>query len=182
MIKKVTLSLVATMLAGMTLVASSAPALACDNNNNNLRGFNGNGRYNAIAAQNYLYNNQLNNGFNGLNSGFNNKALKQARKMQHRQRQAQRRLMKQQYAAVNGNNGYNIVNNPYVNPGLANAYLNSGGACSNGLNNNTNGLYNNGLYNNGLYNNSLYNNAGLYGNPVNGFGVSSLLGRVLNRL
>lgn len=181
MIKKVTLSLVATMLAGMTLVASSAPALACDNNN--LRGFNGNGQYyNAVAAQNYLYNNQLNNGFN---NGFNNKAFKQARKMQHKQRQAARRLMQQQYAALNGN--YNNVNNPYynnannayLNQGLANAYLNSGGSCNNGLYNSgrNNGLYN-GLYN-GL-NNGLYN-TGLNGN-LNGYGVSSLLGRVLNRL
>ncbi|MBX9668599.1 MAG: hypothetical protein K2X93_13320 [Candidatus Obscuribacterales bacterium] len=178
MIKKVTLSLVATMLAGMTLVASSAPVLACDNNN--LRGFNGNGNsryYNATAAQNYLYNK---NGFgfnNGFNNNYNKQAAKQARKLQHQQRKAARQLMQQQYAAYNGNNlynnngYYNNVNNPYLNQGLANAYLNNGNACSNDGLNGLNGLLNNGLNNNALY------NAGLYGN-----GVSSLLGRVLNRL
>jgi hypothetical protein len=199
-----TLSLVATMLAGMTMMSALEPAQA-QSCNGNFQGNRG-GRWNTASAQ-YGYNNgrfsnRYNNGFNNsFNNQFLNNSDKRARKLQ---RKAARQIRQQQMAAAgipfgNGavNNAYlNNVNYPYGMAGFGN-----GGACANGgMNNNVsyNAGYTNGYSDavtggGGFLNGNLNGNLGLNGIGglglnnlgMNGYGygggVSSLLGRVLNR-
>lgn len=195
MIKKFyTLSLVATMLAGFSMVAAQQPSEARGNCQQN---FSSNQFVNHAANRfDPYYNDRFSNVYGNqyFNNGFGNvrnsqrQAVKQQRKLAQKTRRQQlaaagllpvnNNLFNANNQLLVGNGAYNQSASPAYNQGFQ-AGVNSA--------NNTNGLLNNGFGVNALtgYNglgglNNLNGTNGVTGYLNNGSGVSSILGRVLN--